>query len=151
MQDRMFNAADILIDIHPVIGLIFTERFLIVLRIRIAQEIPRRVNKRIHRIGFATSFFATLRTRRKQKFFIRFQRRYCRLTIEIYIGRQAYRQIFLGYGHHAAMRAVNDRNRHAPIPLTGDQPITQPVVDMGFADSLFLHFFRNLATSFRTG
>ena len=65
MQNCMFNAADILIDVHPVISLIFTERFLIVLRIRIAQEIPRRVDERIHRIGFATSLFTTLRTRRK--------------------------------------------------------------------------------------
>ena len=42
---------------------------------------------------------------------------------------QQHRQVGLGHGHGAAVRAVDDRDRRAPVALARDQPVAQAVVD----------------------
>ena len=60
VQDRVFDAADILIDIHPVLGLGHLGRRLGPGRGE-AGEIPRTVHERVHRVGFAPGRFTAFR------------------------------------------------------------------------------------------
>lgn len=49
------------------------------------------------------------------------------------------------------MRAVDDRNRAAPVSLAGNQPVSQTVVDLAVSDSHFLDFLRNSFAGFSRG
>ena len=62
MQNRMFDAADILVDRQPMIGDRRRGRRGLVARIGEAREIPGRIDERIHRIGLAPRRPAALRT-----------------------------------------------------------------------------------------
>ena len=62
MQDRVLDAADILVDRQPVIGHRRIGRGGIVGRIGEADEVPRRVDERVHRVGLAPRRPAAMRT-----------------------------------------------------------------------------------------
>ena len=51
--------------------------------------------------------------------------------------RQLKRQLILRQSHIAALVALDDRNRLAPVTLTGEYPVTQLVLHLGMADALF--------------
>ena len=63
VQDRVLDAAAVEVDRHPVRRRRRIERQLVVLRIAEAQEVPRRVDERVHRVGLAPRRPAALRTR----------------------------------------------------------------------------------------
>ena len=44
------------------------------------------------------------------------------------------RELVVGHRHHAAVVAVDDRDRAAPVALAGEQPVAQAVVDRGLAE-----------------
>ena len=48
---------------------------------------------------------------------------------EVVDERQRHRQILLGNGHDAAGVAIDDWNRRTPIPLPGNTPAVEPVLD----------------------
>ena len=50
--------------------------------------------------------------------------------------RQHERQLLLGHGHPAALRAVDKGDRLAPVALAGEDPVAQLVVDLFMAPSL---------------
>ena len=60
VQNRVLDAADILIDRQPVMRRVEVDGRL-GLRRREANEIPRRVDERVHRVGFANGRFAANR------------------------------------------------------------------------------------------
>ena len=53
--------------------------------------------------------------------------------VEADIVGQADRQVLFLLRHHAAIGAVDDRNRTAPIALTGEAPVAQAIVRFQFA------------------
>ena len=53
--------------------------------------------------------------------------------VEGHILGEFHRQVGLGHRHHATAVAVDDGDRAAPIALTGDTPVTQPVIHGAFA------------------
>ena len=62
---------------------------------------------------------------------------------EAYILGQAYRQLFFGHQYFAAVRAINDGNRSAPITLTANQPVAQAVVNAAFTKAFSLSLVHN--------
>ena len=64
VQDRMFYSADVLVDAmisEPVACFLAVERSLIITGIGVAIEVPGRVDKRVHRVGFATGWTTAFR------------------------------------------------------------------------------------------
>ena len=61
MQNRVLDAADILIDRHQAIDDRRRGRRVLVPRIGEAREVPRRVDEGVHRVGFALRLAAALR------------------------------------------------------------------------------------------
>jgi len=62
VQDRVLDAADVLVDRHHAIRDRARGRCVLVPRIGEAREVPRGVDERVHRVGFARRFPAALRT-----------------------------------------------------------------------------------------
>jgi len=70
MQNGMFNAADILINRHPVIQFLAIKTGLgIAIRAAIAVEIPGRFHKRVHRVRLPSGLAAAFRASRIHEFF----------------------------------------------------------------------------------
>ena len=114
MQDRVLYTADVLIDRRPV-GRALVQHRLVIVRARVAREIPGRLHKRIERVGFAARAFATLRTWRVDELGNILERRTVPCKLDIF--RQNYRQLIFGYWYRIAIVAVDDRNRRTPIAL----------------------------------
>ena len=55
VQDRVLDAADVLLGGHPAAHRLLVERAVLVVRRAVAQEVPRRVDERVHRVGVALS------------------------------------------------------------------------------------------------
>ena len=53
MQNRVHDPADILVHRQPVAHQRRIERRLVVVRVRVAVEVPRRIDERIHRVRLA--------------------------------------------------------------------------------------------------
>src|SRR5207237_116603 len=61
MQNGVLNPTRVLIDRHPVISALLIEGLRLVVGARVAQEIPGRVDKRIHRVRLPPRRLATFR------------------------------------------------------------------------------------------
>ncbi len=64
VQDGVLRAADVLVDVEPRIDTLRFERCAVVARIEIPDVVPRRFEKRIHGVAFASRRAAARRTRR---------------------------------------------------------------------------------------
>ena len=123
VQNGVLNAADVLIHGHPVVGAL-GHHLVGVGRVAIAHEIPRRIDKGVHGVGFAARGFAAHRTHHTRVEAFVFVQWIAR-TIGDAILRQHHGQIFFRHGHGAVFIAMDDGNRRAPIALTADAPVTQ--------------------------
>ena len=147
VQNCVFNAADVLVYIHPVVGLLRVPGLFIVAGIGIAQEIPGRADEGIHRIGFSRRRATAFRAGAVNEFFARRQGRYG-AGRKLDIRRQFNRQLIFRHELFAAFRAVNDRNRRAPIALTGNEPVAELEVDRALAEVVIDEPFRNGLAAF---
>ena len=138
MQRRMLHTAVIPVNRAPVFHGLFRSKRLIVMRIHIAQEVPGRTCPLRHGIGFTFCRTAAARTGRVDPFGNVGKRRMSviRRFIAFYLGKQQ-REILFIQRNSTAFRAMYNRNRFAPIALTGEHPVTELKVDLCFADSLF--------------
>src|SRR5690348_10040852 len=132
MQNRMLDAADVLIDRHPMIGVLWIGRRVFDPGIGEADEIPRRVDEGIHCVGLAPRRPGAFRT------FYALPRgvpveRVPRL-VESHVLRQRHRQIFFRYRYDATLLAVDYRDRAAPVALARNSPIAQTIVDLTLCD-----------------
>ena len=114
VQDRMLHPADILIDIHPIADLGGIGRRGGARRGE-AGEIPRRIDERIHRVGFPPRLGPTLGAGAVAPGRVAVE--WIARNVERHIIGQNHRQIGLGLRHHAAGRAMHHRDRAAPIAL----------------------------------
>ncbi len=127
MQDRVLDAANILIDRQPAIGDLWIGR-LIFPGCGKAGEVPAGIDEGIHRVGFAPRIVTALRAGDMTP---------CRMTIERVawhiesdvIG-QLDRQVLLGNGNDAADFTMDDRDRAAPIALSRNAPVTQAEINL---------------------
>src|SRR6185312_17312478 len=92
------------------------------MRIAVPVKVPRGIDERIHRVTLTPGRAAALGAGHVHKRSDRFQRR---LTLPGYfhVLRETHRQVAFGHGNDAAVRAVNDGDRRAPVPLPGNAPI----------------------------
>ena len=65
--------------------------------------------------------------------------------------RQLQRELIIRYADHTAVRAVNDRDRLAPIPLPVECPVLHLVLYTGLADAFFLEERRHFRDGFLLG
>ena len=131
MQHRMLDAADVLVHRHPVIIARIDHR-VIAARRAVAHEVPRRINEGIHGVGFAPCRFAAGGAIDVQKLLMLVQ--WIAAAVGYAIFWQHHRQIFFWHRHIAAMVAVNDWNRRAPITLARNAPVAQAVGNFLFTD-----------------
>ena len=103
-------------------------RGLVVQRVAVAQEVPGRVDERVHRVRLALRRPAARRAGDVDPVLGRRQRRAALGLVVLNVG-QRHRQLVLGDRHEAVALAVDDRDRAAPVALAGDQPVAQAVVD----------------------
>ena len=119
MQNCMLDTADILVNRGPVIYFVFCKRCFIVFRVGIAQVIPGGAQEGVHGVGFASCRLAAFRAGAVYEAFGSCQRGYC-TGIKLNIFRQHNRQLVFRHKHFSAVRAVNNRNRRAPVTLAAD-------------------------------
>ena len=130
MQDRMLDAADILIDRQPIAHGVRVGRHARARRTE-AGKVPRRIDERVHRVGLAQRIPAATRARHMLP---------CRMPVERIAGhverhivRELDRQVFCRHGHDAATLAMDHWDRAAPIALPRDAPIPQAELDLAHA------------------
>ena len=116
MQNRMFDAADILIDRRPVVHLVRCKRLVRVVRIGVAHVVPRRADKGVHRVRLAPCRTAALRACAVHEGFALRQRGNGAL-LEVHILGQLDGQFLFGNELLAAFVTVDDGNRRTPVAL----------------------------------
>src|SRR5579884_681821 len=146
----MFRAADVLIDGQPARYLLHAPCLLIVVCVGVAQEVPGRTDEGVHRIGLACGRTAADGAGRVQKLRLVAQRRLPG-GLELHVLRQPDGQLLLRYGNGAMLRAVDDGDGRAPVPLAADQPVTQAIGDHKLADALLLQVARDLRDGLLAG
>ena len=131
----MIDAADVLVDRHPVVDDPAVPRRLVVVRIAVAQEVPGRVDERVHRVGLPPRGLAALRARDVHPLLVGGERRHALRPVVLDLG-QDDRQLRLGHRDRAVVLAVDDRDRAAPVALARHRPVAQAVRDRGGAAAL---------------
>jgi hypothetical protein len=122
VQDRVLHAADVLVDVHPVGGVLGRGRRRGAGRGE-AGEVPRRIHEGVHRVRLAPGGLAAFRAGHVAP---------CRVAVERVsglveadvIGKRD-GQVLLPLRHHAAVLAVDDRDRAAPVALARQAPVAQ--------------------------
>ena len=125
---RVIDSADVLVDRHPVVDDRAVERRLIVVRVAVTQEVPGRVDERVHRVGFTAANRPATRARYEQPLLVRGERRLA-LRLVVVDLRQEDGQVLVRDGHRSAVVAIDDRDRAAPVALARERPVPQPVAD----------------------
>ena len=129
MQDRVLDPADVLVDRQPVVDHAAVERPVVVVRVGVAQEVPGRVDERVHRVRLA------LRRHRRTRGTSTLTQSSAAASGERPFGRKSSTSgsstgsSSSGTGTITARLAVDDRDRAAPVALPRQQPVAQPVVD----------------------
>ena len=139
----MLDAANVLVDRKPVVRLRGIKRSLVVFRVGITVEIPRRIDERIHGVGFTPCRVAALRTFHIQKFRHVAQRR-AASNRSIDFVRQNHGQVLFRNRHNAILFAIDHGNRRAPETLPRDTPVFQTVRDSRLAKPILLRMRRHL-------
>ena len=132
VQNRVLDAADVLIDRHPVVHPLIDHR-LVVARTGETHEVPRRIDERIHRVRLApciaTAGRALALVERGQLV------QWITAAIRHEPFWQDDRQILVRYRHIAALRTMNQRNRTAPVALPRNTPVTQAPLHLLVAET----------------
>ena len=131
MQDRVFDAADILVDRQPGVGGGRVGRRFRVPRVGEAREVPGRIHERVHRVRLAPRGGAALRAGRVLPGGMTVER--IARRVEGHVVGQPHRQIRLRHRHDAAGLAMDDRDRTAPVALARNAPVAQLVIDLAAA------------------
>ena len=126
MQYRMFHTTDVHIYRQIFVSFFFGYQLFVIFIIYITQEIPGRTCPLWHSVGLAFCRSSAGRALAVNPFVNSSQWRFtgsCRF-VGFYI-RQTKRKFFFRYRNVSTFRAVNDRDRFAPVTLTGEYPVTQ--------------------------
>ena len=127
VQDRVGDAADVLVDGRPLLGLRHVERLGVVVRVQEPQEVPRAVDEGVHRVGVAARGGAVGQGHVDPVLGGAQRRGALRLQVETVRVGQCHRQRVFGDRDLAAVLRVQDRDGGAPVALARDEPVAQPV------------------------
>ena len=144
MERRVLHAAVVPVDRAPVAQGLGRGKGLVVVRIHIAQIVPRGTGPLGHGVRFTLGWAAAagagrvdpVRDGGKRRLTV--VRRLVALDI-----RQLQRQVLLIERDGAALRAVDDGDRLAPVTLAGEDPVAELEVDLRLADVLLRQVFRD--------
>ncbi len=140
----MLHAAVVPVDRHPVLQRLFAGQRIGVVRVGIAQKIPRRTGPLGHRVRLAPGRAAAARAGRVDPLRHVGQGRLAvvgqRVGTDV---RQPQRELVFRHRDIAAFRAADDGDRLAPVPLAREDPVAQLVVDLGAPDALLCKEFRD--------
>ena len=150
VQDGVLDAADVLIDLEPVGDLRRVERLGGIVRVAVAIEIPGAVDEGVHGIGFPAGGGAAHRARHVDELGDVFERGASGAGDLDAVG-QNHGELVFGYRDDAALGAVDDGDRRAPVALARDAPVLEAVGDGGFAEALALGVSGHLAARFGAG
>ncbi len=127
MQDRVLDAADVLVDRQPAIdGGAGGRRFRV--RVGEAGEIPRRIDEGVHRVGLAQARLAAERAGDVLPRRVAVER-VAGLVDGDVIGK-ADGQVAFRNRHDAMVRAMDDGDRAAPVALARNAPVAQAIVHL---------------------
>ena len=132
MQDRVLDAADILVDRHHPVDDGTRGRRLLVPGIGEARKIPGRIHEGVHGVGFALRLAAAFRAGDVLPGRMMVER--VAGLVEGDILRQHHRQVLVRHRHHVAFRAMDHRDRAAPIALARNAPVAQAEIHLALAD-----------------
>ena len=132
VHTSVFRAADVLVYGQHFVDILAVERLIVVVRVGIAQVVPTRANERVESVGVAARGSAAHRASHVHKLFALTERRFA-VGREIDVVGKFDGQILFGNGNRAAVVAMDNRDRRAPVTLTGNRPVAQAVVDLQLA------------------
>ena len=134
----MLHTAVVVIHRHPVIDLLPVRERLVVVRVDETQEVPRRPCPLRHRIRLALCGAAAFRAGAvHERRHLRERRLAVRTGFEVFHFRQLQRQLLIRYRYRTADRAVNERDRLAPVTLAVEGPVLHLILHALVADALF--------------
>ena len=139
VQGSVLHAAVVPVHRHPVFQRLGRSQRLVVVRIAVAQEIPAAAGPLGHGVGFALGVAAALGALAVDPVGHLGQGGFAGLgrLVVFHLGQQQGQILFI-QGHHAAVRAVHNRDGLAPIALTGKHPVAQLIVDLALAKAMLL-------------
>ena len=136
VQRGVLHAAVIPVYLMPVVECFLGCKRFIVVRIHIAQEVPGGACPLRHGVRFAHGLAAALRARGVDPIGHLRERRFAVIGRLVGINlRQNERQLAFIDRHIAALLAVYNRNRLAPVALACEYPVTELIVDLTVADA----------------
>ncbi len=127
MQNRVLDSPAVKVHRHPVGGVNGIERQVGIPRIAKAQEVPGRVDKRVHRVGLTPRRSPTRGTRRPNELRHLREGRIASASECRHLG-QRHRQLVERDPDDAVFVAIDDGDRRAPITLARDAPILQAIL-----------------------
>ena len=129
VQHRVLHAADVHVYRQVLVGLLTAHQLLIVVVVHVAQEIPGGTCPLGHSVRLSLGRSAADRTSGVHPAVDGCQRGLAgtRRLIAFHL-RKLQRKLILRHRHIAAVGAVDDRNRLAPVALAGEYPVAQLVV-----------------------
>ncbi len=130
----MLDAAAVEIHRSPVGDPGGIERPFVVVGVAEPVVVPRRIDERIHRVGFAPGRAAAARAAHVHEVGNVRQRRIAAAG-ELHDRGQHHRQILVRNGHGPARAAVDHRDRRAPVTLARHAPVFEPVLHASLPDS----------------
>ena len=136
VEDGVLHAADVLIHRQPVLCLRRVQRRSGAVRAGVAGEVPGRLDKGVHGVGLAPRRAAAGRAGGGDEASC-----WCSgawLPSSRSVPGRITGNCSCRHRHDAADRAVDDRDRRAPVALAGDAPVAQAVGDLGPAETLLL-------------
>ena len=137
VERGVLHAAVVPVDRAPVVQRLLGGECFVIVRVHVAQEIPARAGPLRHGIGLALGGAAALRAGGVDPVGHLAQRALAVVggLIAVHL-REHERELILRDRHPAALRAVDERDRLAPVTLAAEDPVTQLVVDLFLADAL---------------
>ena len=132
MHAGMLRAADILVHGQDLVDPLAVKRRIRVFVVGIAQKIPAGADECVQCIRITRRVPAAFGALAVHESCVLLQRRLS-VRRKVHVIRQLDRQILLGDRQRAAFVAVDDRDRRAPVALSGDQPVSQAVIDLEIA------------------
>jgi len=138
VQRGVLHAAVVPVDRQPVLKLFPAGEVGVAVRIGIAQEIPAGTGPLRHGIGLALGGTGAARAGGVHPGIDLGERGLAGIGRLIVVNlRQEHRQLIFRHRNPAALLAINQRDRLAPVALAGEDPVAQLEVDLLLAQALF--------------
>ena len=125
VQDGVLDTANVLVDGHEAVRLVLGKGQLAVVRVGVAQVVPRAAREGVHGVGLAMRGLAAHRAGALVEL-LGILERFARGDIDVH--GQDDRQVLFGNGYQAALVAIDHRDGIAPVALAADEPVAQAEV-----------------------